>query len=157
MSVMVRRRFIELALAKACLLVVGCGTMMYPERRGQPGGRLDWRVVALDAAGLLLFFIPGVIAFAVDFTNGTIYLPPEEYYLPQEGYIGNRPGEDDRRFVEVKLPDEPITASKLEEIVSQHAQREIQLTPGAYQTEALETIDDFWAAWDTHRVEQTPG
>lgn len=54
---------------------VGCGTIMYPERKGQKGGHLDSGVVILDALGLLFFFIPGVIAFAVDFNNGTIYLP----------------------------------------------------------------------------------
>jgi hypothetical protein len=26
--------------------------------------------------GLLFFIIPGVVAYAVDFSNGTIYLPP---------------------------------------------------------------------------------
>ncbi len=55
--------------------LTGCGTLMYPERRGQVGGHLDAGVVILDAIGLLFFIIPGVIAFAVDFSNGTIYLP----------------------------------------------------------------------------------
>ncbi|MEK7382192.1 MAG: hypothetical protein AAB262_02790 [Elusimicrobiota bacterium] len=54
---------------------VGCGTIMYPERRGQKAGQIDVAVAALDAIGLLFFIIPGVIAFAVDFNNGTIYLP----------------------------------------------------------------------------------
>src|SRR4030067_3820528 len=53
----------------------GCGTIMYPERRGQKAGKIDVAVAALDAVGLLFFIIPGVIAFAVDFNNGTIYLP----------------------------------------------------------------------------------
>ena len=53
----------------------GCGTLLYPERRGQVAGHLDAGVVILDAIGLLFFIIPGVIAFAVDFSNGTIYLP----------------------------------------------------------------------------------
>ena len=57
------------------LQLVGCGTLMYPERRGQRGGKLDIGVTILDAVGLLFFIIPGVIAFAVDFSNGTIYLP----------------------------------------------------------------------------------
>lgn len=57
------------------LQLAGCGTIMYPERKGQKSGRLDSGVVILDALGLLFFFIPGVIAFAVDFSNGTIYLP----------------------------------------------------------------------------------
>src|SRR5262249_47382389 len=55
--------------------LAGCGTILYPERRGQVGGRLDVGVVVLDAIGLLFFLIPGIIAFAVDFSNGTIYLP----------------------------------------------------------------------------------
>lgn len=52
-----------------------CGTILYPERKGQTSGRLDVGVVLLNSVGLLLYFIPGVIAFAVDFSNGTIYLP----------------------------------------------------------------------------------
>ena len=58
-----------------CLQLASCGTIMYPERKGQKDGRLDIGVVLLDGIGLLFFIIPGVIAYAVDFTNGTIYLP----------------------------------------------------------------------------------
>ena len=55
---------------------MGCGTILYPERRGQPAGKLDTDIVILDAVGLLFFLVPGVIAFAVDFSTGAIYLPP---------------------------------------------------------------------------------
>ena len=55
--------------------LIGCGTIMYPERKGQKGGKIDAGVAVLDGIGLLLFVIPGIIAFAVDFNNGTIYLP----------------------------------------------------------------------------------
>lgn len=56
--------------------LTGCGTLLYPERKGQGrGGRLDPSIVILDGIGLLLFLIPGLIAFAVDFSNDTIYLP----------------------------------------------------------------------------------
>lgn len=55
--------------------IAGCGTIIHPERKGQINGRLDSSIVLLDAIGLLFFFVPGVIAFAVDFSNGTIYLP----------------------------------------------------------------------------------
>ena len=55
---------------------MGCGTILYPERRGQPAGKLDTDIVILDAVGLLIFLVPGVIAFAVDFSTGAIYLPP---------------------------------------------------------------------------------
>lgn len=54
---------------------LGCGTIFYPERRGQRGGRVDAGVAVLDGIGLLFFLIPGVIAFAVDFGDGAIYLP----------------------------------------------------------------------------------
>jgi hypothetical protein len=48
---------------------------MYPERRGQTQGQIDPVVAVLDALGLLFFVVPGVVAFAVDFTTGAIYLP----------------------------------------------------------------------------------
>lgn len=53
----------------------GCGTILHPERKGQVDGRIDPSIAVLDGIGLLFFLIPGVIAFAVDFSNGTIYLP----------------------------------------------------------------------------------
>ncbi len=56
-------------------LLMGCGTLIYPERRGQADGKLDTDIVILDAVGLLLFLVPGVVAFAVDFATGAIYLP----------------------------------------------------------------------------------
>ncbi|UPT75600.1 MAG: hypothetical protein M0D55_07975 [Elusimicrobiota bacterium] len=62
-------------VAAICFQTAACGTIIHPERRGQRGGRLDVGIVILDAIGLLFFIIPGVIAFAVDFSNGTIYLP----------------------------------------------------------------------------------
>jgi hypothetical protein len=55
--------------------LIGCGTLLYPERRGLKAGHLDVGVVILDAIGLLFFLIPGIIAFAVDFSSGCIYLP----------------------------------------------------------------------------------
>lgn len=53
----------------------GCGTILHPERKGQVNGRIDAGIAVLDGIGLLFFILPGVVAFAVDFTNGTIYLP----------------------------------------------------------------------------------
>ena len=53
-----------------CIIVVvqltGCGTLLYPERKGQKAGRIDAGVAILDGVGLLLFIIPGIIAFVVD-------------------------------------------------------------------------------------------
>ncbi|NUM35077.1 MAG: hypothetical protein HUU50_11065 [Candidatus Brocadiae bacterium] len=54
----------------------GCGTFWYPERKGQSGGKLDSKVVLMDALLCLCFIIPGVVAFYIDIDNGCIYLPP---------------------------------------------------------------------------------
>ncbi|WP_296258909.1 MULTISPECIES: polyribonucleotide nucleotidyltransferase [unclassified Pseudomonas] len=57
--------------------LTACGSIFYPDRRGQiqGSGRMDPAIVILDAVGLLFYIIPGVIAFAVDFATGAIYLP----------------------------------------------------------------------------------
>jgi hypothetical protein len=60
------------------LQVMSCGTILYPERRGQTTGNLDVGVVLLDGIGLLFFIIPGVVAYAVDLSTGAIFLPPGE-------------------------------------------------------------------------------
>lgn len=73
-------RTVKRGVAASCLLVLmmnltACGYFLYPERKGQAGGRVDPVVVILDGAALLFGILPGIVAFAVDFTNGTIYLP----------------------------------------------------------------------------------
>ncbi|UVJ43431.1 polyribonucleotide nucleotidyltransferase [Pseudomonas sp. LS1212] len=55
--------------------LTACGTLFFPDRRGQIEGKIDPVVAALDAIGILFYVIPGLIAFAVDFATGAIYLP----------------------------------------------------------------------------------
>lgn len=64
-----------LVLVVLVVQLTGCGTLMYPERKGQRGGSIDVGIAALDGIGLLFFLVPGIIAYALDFNNGTIYLP----------------------------------------------------------------------------------
>ncbi|SEI60036.1 hypothetical protein SAMN05216201_101170 [Pseudomonas linyingensis] len=73
-------------LLAATLLVQlsGCGTLFYPERRGQLKGQIDPAIAAMDAIGILFFVIPGLIAFAVDFGTGAIYLPEGRYSVAPE-------------------------------------------------------------------------
>ncbi|UVE18411.1 polyribonucleotide nucleotidyltransferase [Pseudomonas sp. LS44] len=52
-----------------------CGTLFYPDRRGQIEGKIDPVVTALNAIGILFYVLPGLIAFGVDFATGAIYLP----------------------------------------------------------------------------------
>ncbi|HKI75128.1 MAG TPA: polyribonucleotide nucleotidyltransferase [Pseudomonadales bacterium] len=75
MKNLVKRKGSYLITLLLALCLTGCGTIMYPERKGQISGRIDPSIAVLDGLGLLLFLVPGVIAFAVDFSNGTIYLP----------------------------------------------------------------------------------
>lgn len=70
-----RRPLLIITMLAFTLQATGCGTIIYPERRGQPAGKIDTQVAILNGLGLLLFIVPGVIAFAVDFSTGAIYLP----------------------------------------------------------------------------------
>ncbi|MGE8412906.1 MAG: polyribonucleotide nucleotidyltransferase [Pseudomonas sp.] len=56
--------------------LTACGSIFFPDRRGQIDGKIDPVIVALDAVGLLFYVIPGLIAFGVDFATGAIYLEP---------------------------------------------------------------------------------
>ncbi|QXH47566.1 polyribonucleotide nucleotidyltransferase [Pseudomonas xanthosomatis] len=55
--------------------MTACGTIFYPDRRGQIEGKIDPVVVAMDAIGILFYVIPGLIAFGIDFATGAIYYP----------------------------------------------------------------------------------
>lgn len=57
---------------------------MHPERKGQRGGNLDPAIAVLDAVGLLLFVVPGLIVFGVDLYYGTIYLPGTALNLDED-------------------------------------------------------------------------
>ena len=87
-----RRKFLSRAIQDSFLAagtcgLTGCGTLLHSERVGQPHSRdIDWKIVALDGLGLLFFFVPGVVAFAVDFYTGAIYLPHECDYGPYPAY-----------------------------------------------------------------------
>ena len=56
--------------------LTACGSIFFPDRRGQIDGKIDPMIVVLDAVGLLFYVIPGLIAFGVDFATGAIYFPP---------------------------------------------------------------------------------
>jgi len=133
--VLTRRSLLQAAPLMCGLL--GCGTIFYPERRGQPAGMLDWKVVALDGIGLLFFFVPGVIAFAVDFNNGTIYLPPDRC-------TDRLPPPAERRLTSRRVPRGELSIARLQRVVSDDLQEDVELTPGSYETHELASLDEFW-------------
>jgi hypothetical protein len=131
-----RKRFVCKFLAVfLALQAVSCGTLLYPERRGQPVGPLDAGVVALDAVGLLLFFVPGIVAFAVDFATGTIYLPPERPYY--SAAPASRPWQT------FQVNPGELTPRRLEAIISEQTGQPIRLEPGTYQAAKLCDIQGF--------------
>jgi hypothetical protein len=136
-----RRDVLRVGLvAGGSALASGCGTILFPERVGQPRcGPLDWKVVALDTVGLLLFFVPGVIAFAVDFYNGTIFLP-----ACQCGQVVDPA--DDRRLVAVQVPPDELDNARIEQVVEQHAGRRVRLARGRFIARTLDRVEEFWTA-----------
>jgi hypothetical protein len=70
-----RRLLIACVTVILAIQTAGCGLILYPERKGQKSGRIDPGVAILDAAGLIVWIVPGLIAFGVDFVTGCIYLP----------------------------------------------------------------------------------
>jgi hypothetical protein len=117
------------------LQTASCGTILYPERRGQPAGYLDPAVVALDAVGLVVFFIPGIIAFAVDFSNGTIYLPHERTSFSSPP--------DSQHLHTVQLNPAELTPQRLEAILHDQTGQPVSLEPGTYRAMRISQIQDF--------------
>lgn len=111
---------LSLAIVFILLLqVMGCGTIMYPERRGQAGGRIDAGVAILDGVGLLFFLIPGIIAFGVDFATGAIYLPSGS---AKPDTLMNKSD-----MVVIKVNPDDISLEMLEEILEQQTGEKINL------------------------------
>ncbi len=132
---LLRRQFLLAGTSFCTLIATGCGTVFHPERRGQAAGRLDWKIVGLNALGLILFVIPGVIAFAVDFHTGAIYLPPSGVGLSSES---------DQPLVVRQVPGKQISREQIEAEVSSHVGQPIDLAKSDYTSEPLSGIDEFW-------------
>ncbi len=76
MKIVIPKTLSAVLVSILVLQLAGCGTILYPERRGQTRGDIDPGVAVLDGIGLLFFLIPGIAAYIVDFNTGAIYLPP---------------------------------------------------------------------------------
>jgi len=112
--------------------LTGCGTLLYPERRGQMAGHLDAGVVILDAIGLLFFIIPGAIAFAVDFSNGTIYLPARPVII-----------EHSAQLREIKFDPKHTSMAQIEKIIKDQTGYAVHLTQGNVRITRLKSKDDM--------------
>jgi hypothetical protein len=91
-----RSRLIGAALSVTLLAQLSaCGTLFFPDRRGQIEGRIDPLVAGLNAIGVLFYVLPGLIAFGIDFATGAIYLPDDKYSVAPEK-LHKAVGEDGR-------------------------------------------------------------
>ncbi len=115
-----RSKLLNAVMATMVLYLSSCGTILYPERQGQKPGKIDVKVAALDAIGLLFFIIPGVIAFVVDYNNGTIYLPPGKSSL-------NKPINNLDKMIAVKTGKKILTENDIELVVKEHTGKSIDL------------------------------
>jgi len=113
--------------------LMGCGTLMYPERRGQKGGSIDAGVAILDGIGLLFGILPGVIAFAVDFSNGTIYLPERT----RIGFL------DTKHLKEVKFDPKHTSLAKLERIIKDETGCEVKFSQDNLKLSKLRSLDEM--------------
>ena len=88
--------------------LTACGTLFFPDRRGQIEGRLDPAIVAANAVGLLFYIIPGLIAFGIDFATGAIYFPEGKYSVAPEKLqeTMGTDGQVDRRKLKALLEQE---------------------------------------------------
>lgn len=129
-----RMKPLACALLTAALTsqLAACGTIFYPERRGQISGEIDPGVAILNGIGLLFYLVPGVIAFAVDFATGAIYLPDARYSIAPEqlDQAVDADGQVDRLKLKAIIEQETGIALPLE-----HAQQMDH--PGARHLAAL--------------------
>lgn len=120
-------------IAALIFQVAGCGTLLHPERKGQRGGDIDVGIAILDGIGLLFFIIPGVIAYAVDFSNGTIYLPPRSRRTSGEA--------DELR--RIHFDPHRSTCADIEAILERETGRAIKLDDASVQVFELGSVDEM--------------
>lgn len=132
---------LTVAMAGTMLFYTSCGTLLYPERRGQTSGRIDPGVAVLDGVGLLLFIIPGIIAFAVDFATGAIYLPHGDASL-------QKAPDDWADMVAIQVDKRELTKPHIEMLVREHTGRDIDLgSPNVVVTRIdIDGGPDTWRA-----------
>ncbi|WP_111412305.1 hypothetical protein [Billgrantia lactosivorans] len=129
MTIRIRRALAGLVLGTSLIALVGCGTVFHPERKGQLSGRIDPVVAIANGVGLLFFIVPGVIAYAVDFSNGTIYLPSAH----------------DSAGVDVLPMEEGMDLPALERLLSARTGMPVSLDRELLRVEEVESLDEALA------------
>jgi hypothetical protein len=79
----------------------------------------------------LFFFVPGVIAFAVDFATGAIYLPPHEW------------SDAGDTWKKVKTAEPHPTREQIEAVVLAQTGKKIRLNSGSYRATRLASVESL--------------
>ena len=89
------RMFSLVVLAAIIVTTMGCGYILYPERRHATlSNEIDGKVVLFDCLWLIPGVIPGVIALVVDAVNDTWYYTEEEWNaIKSKSSINIQPGQ----------------------------------------------------------------
>lgn len=124
----VRRWLASAVVGVSIVSLSGCGTLFYPERKGQLSGDIDPVVAIANSVGLLFFIVPGVIAYAVDFSNGTIYLPSRS-----------------SAAVDVHHLDDAMDVASLEKLLSETAGQPVSLESELIMVEEMSSLDEALA------------
>ena len=127
--------------------LASCGTILYPERRDQKAGHLDVGVVLLDSIGLLFFLIPGIIAFAVDFSSGAIYLPAKEK---------DKNARNGGKYRIVRFDPDHYTTESLEKTISRETGRELHFSDKDLERLKLKSTEDMSFYFSEFRKQSQP-
>ena len=123
------KRWLKGMVVASCVVsLTGCGTVFYPERKGQISGEIDPIVAVANGVGLLFFLVPGVIAYAVDFSNGTIYLPGTH-----------------SASLDVQRLEDASDRQALETLLSEKAGQPVTLSRELVKIEEVESLDEALA------------
>lgn len=120
------KRILSIVLLTTMLAnLTGCGTVLHPERKGQISGDYDLNIVILNGIGLIFFIIPGVIAYAVDLNNGTIYLPRGQGQ--NIGRLSEGDKVDTSNMYAMRMERDQMTEASIRAAVEKHSGRKIPL------------------------------
>lgn len=118
--------------------LIACGTIIHPERKGQAAGQLDTGIVVLNAIGLLFYLVPGVIAFAVDFNNGSIYLP------------GGKSAQLSEQELEKISHNGQVDMQALQHVLSTRVSPGIDLSRESLEVKSLQSKDELASLFESH-------
>jgi hypothetical protein len=112
--------------------ITACGTTLYPERRNQEAGRIDLGVALMDGLWLLVGLIPGIIAFAVDFSTGAIYLPNSN--------LGQL---DDDHIRTIRFDPKTTTPVQIEEFICKETGHDIKFSDERIKYSRVKTSEEL--------------